>query len=44
MSIDNYAVERLDDTLDEIEDLADDQTEIEDAVHRARGYLRDIED
>lgn len=43
MSIDNYAVERLDDILDEIEELADDQTEIEDAVHRARGYLRDIE-
>lgn len=44
MSIDNYAVERLDDILDEIEELADDQIEIEDAVHRARGYLRDIED
>ena len=43
MSIDNYAVERLDDILDEIEDLADDQTEIEDAVRRAKGYLRDIE-
>lgn len=43
MSIDNYAVERLDDILDEIEDLADDQPEIEDAVHRARGYLSDIE-
>lgn len=43
MSIDNYAVERLDDTLDEIEELADDQPEIEDAVHRARGYLSDIE-
>lgn len=43
MSIDNYAVERLDDILDEIEELADDQTEIEDAVHRARGYLSDIE-
>lgn len=44
MSIDNYAVERLYDTLDEIEDLADDQTEIEEAVHRARGFLSDIED
>lgn len=44
MSIDNYAVERLDDILDEIEELADDQPEIEEAVHRARGYLRDIED
>lgn len=44
MSIDNYAVERLDNILDEIEELADDQIEIEDAVHRARGYLRDIED
>lgn len=44
MSIDNYAVERLDDTLDEIEDLADGNTEIEDAIHRARGYLQDIED
>lgn len=43
MSIDNYALERLDDTLDEIEDLADDQPEIEEAVERARGYLRDIE-
>ena len=43
MSIDNYAVERLDDILDEIEELADDQTEIEDAVRRAREYLRDIE-
>ena len=43
MSIDNYAVERLGDILDEIEELADDQTEIEDAVHRARGYLQDIE-
>lgn len=44
MSIDIYALERLDDTLDEILDLADDQPEIEDAVHRARGYLSDIED
>ena len=43
MSIDNYAVERLDDILDEIENLADDQPEIEDAVRRARGYLSDIE-
>lgn len=43
MSIDNYAVERLGDILDEIEDLADDQPEIEEAVHRARGYLSDIE-
>ena len=43
MSIDSYAVERLDDTLDEIEELADDQPQIEDAVHRARGYLSDIE-
>ena len=43
MSIDSYAVERLDDTLDEILDLADDQPQIEDAVHRARGYLSDIE-
>ena len=44
MSIDNYAVERLDDTLDEIEDLADGNIEIEDAVQRARGSLSDIED
>lgn len=44
MSIDNYAVERLDDTLDEIEELADDQPEIEEAVEKARRYLRDIED
>ena len=44
MSIDNYAVERLDDTLDEIEDLADGNIEIEDAVNRARGYLSDIKD
>ena len=44
MSIDNYAVERLDDTLDEIEDLADGNIEIEDAVHRARGYISDIKD
>lgn len=44
MSIDNYAVERLDDTLDEIEELADDQPEIEEAVEKARHYLRDIED
>lgn len=44
MSIDNYAVERLDDILDEIEDLADDQPEIEDAVRRARHFLSDIED
>lgn len=44
MSIDNYAVERLDDTLDEIENLADDQPEIEDAVRRARHFLSDIED
>ena len=43
MSIDNYAVERLDDTLDEIEDLADGNIEIEDTVNRARGFLRDIE-
>jgi hypothetical protein len=43
MSIDNYAVERLEDTLDEIEELADDQIEIEEAVEKARGYLRDIE-
>lgn len=43
MSIDNYAVERLDDILDEIENLADDQPDIEDAVRRARGYLSDIE-
>lgn len=43
MSIDNYAVERLDDILDEIFDLADGQIEIKDAVHRARGYLSDIE-
>jgi hypothetical protein len=43
MSIDNYAVEQLDDILDEIEDLADDNLDIEDAVHRARGYLSDIE-
>ena len=43
MSIDNYAVERLDDILDEIEELADDQTEIEEAVEKARGYLSDIE-
>ena len=43
MSIDNYAVERLDDILDEIEELADDQPEIEDAVNRARVYLSDIE-
>ena len=44
MSIDNYALERLDDTLDEIEELADDQPEIEEAVEKARHYLRDIED
>ena len=44
MSIDNYAVERLDDTLDEIEDLADGNIEIEDAVNRARGYISDIKD
>ena len=44
MSIDNYALERLDDTLDEIEELADDQPEIEEAVEKARRYLRDIED
>lgn len=44
MSIDNYAVERLDDILDEIEDLADDNLDIEEAVHRTRGYLSDIED
>ena len=44
MSIDNYAVERLDDTLDEIEDLADGNIEIEDAVNRARGYISYIED
>ena len=44
MSIDNYAVERLDDALDEIEDLADGNIEIEDAVNRARGYLSDIKD
>lgn len=44
MSIDNYALERLDDTLDEIEELADDQPEIEEAVEKARYYLRDIED
>ena len=43
MSIDNYALERLDDTLDEIEELADDQPEIEEAVEKARRYLRDIE-
>ena len=43
MSIDNYALERLDDILDEIEDLADDNLDIEEAVHRARGYLSDIE-
>jgi hypothetical protein len=43
MSIDNYAVERLDDTLDDIEDLAEGNIEIEDAVRRARGYLSDIE-
>lgn len=43
MSIDNYAVERLDDILDEIVGIADDQPGIEDAVRRARGYLRDIE-
>lgn len=43
MSIDNYAVERLDDILDEIEDLAEGNIEIEDAVHRARCYLSDIE-
>ena len=43
MSIDNYAVERLDNTLDEIEELADDQIEIEELVDKARGYLRDIE-
>lgn len=43
MSIDNYSVERLSDILDEIEDLTDDQIEIKDAVHRARGYLSDIE-
>lgn len=44
MSIDNYAVKRLDDTLDEIEELADGNIEIEVAVQRARGYLSDIED
>ena len=44
MSIDNYAVKRLDDTLDEIEELADDNIEIEYAVQRARGYLSDIKD
>lgn len=43
MSIDNYALERLDNILDEIEELADDQPEIENAVDKARGYLRDIE-
>lgn len=43
MSIDNYALGRLDDILDEIEDLSEGQIEIEDAVHRARGYLSDIE-
>ena len=43
MSIDNYALGRLDDTLDEIEELADDQPEIEELVDKARGYLRDIE-
>lgn len=43
MSIDLYALERLDDTLDEIEDLADGNIEIEDTVNRARGFLRDIE-
>lgn len=42
MSIDNYAVERLDDILDEIVGITDDPG-IEDAVHRARGYLNDIE-
>lgn len=43
MSIDNYTVKLLDDTLDEIEELADGNIEIEDTVHRARGYLSDIE-